>query len=221
MDVEMQGTVNRSVVRLKIQESYYLERIREFGLHSARTVGWTEYLQVILFEKITALFSRRERGGRQTLLDVGSGLGDFSRYLRDQDYGEIRYQGIEVVPEMAAAARRKFPGVDFRVADFTAPQFTDHYDYIVCSGALNIITEKNAADHEKFVKGFIRKMYDLSRRGCAFNLLCEEGRIFFPDDRCFYYARRETIRDYCGTFCCDLALDYQEHEFTFTVILWK
>jgi SAM-dependent methyltransferase len=209
----MQGTINRGNVRLKIQESYYLDRIREFGLHSARTVGWTEYLQVILFEKITVLFSRRESGAQHTLLDVGSGLGDFSRYLRDHGYGDIQYNGIEVVKEMAAAAREKFPGVNFRVADFAGPLFADEYD--------NIITEKNAADYERFVMGFIRKMYDLSRRGCAFNLLCEEGRVFFPDDRCFYYARRETISDYCASFCRDLALDYQEHEFTFTVVMRK
>lgn len=219
--MKMQGTVNRGDIRLKIQESYYLERIREFGLDSARTVGWTEYLQVILFEKIAALFSPRERGVVHTLLDVGSGLGDFSRYLRDHGYGDIAYHGIEMVSKMAAAARKKFPGVNFRVADFAGPAFSEEYDFIVCSGALNIITEKNASDYENFVKGFIRKMYDLSHRGCAFNLLCEDGRIYFPDDRCFYYARRDTIRDYCASFCRNLTLDYQEHEFTFTLVLRK
>lgn len=221
MDTDLRGPAGRGLVRLKIQESYYLERIREYGIHSARAVGWTEYLQVILFEKITRLFSRRERGRLYTLLDVGAGLGDFSRYLGDHGFSDIRYHGIDVVPEMVAAARKKFPGVDFRVADFASPLFADEYDYVVCSGALNIITEKNAADHDRFVKNFIRKMYDSSRLGCAVNLLSEDGRAFFPDDRCFYYTRGTDIRDFCAGFCGDLSLDSQEHEFTFTVVLRK
>ena len=209
------------ILRLKIQESYYLERIRDYGLHSARAVGWTDYLQVMLFEKISRLFAGRERGMRYTLLDVGAGLGDFSRYLHDHGYADIEYHGVDVVPEMAAAARRKYPGLDVRVADFASPAFSGEYDYTVCSGALNIITERSAGDYERFVRNFIRKMYGVSRAGCAFNLLCHEAKDFFPDDRCFYYARRDEIHDSCAGFCDTVSVDYQEHEFTFTVTLRK
>lgn len=209
----------RGALRLKIQESYYLERIRDHGLDSARAVGWTDYLQIMLFEKISRLFAGRERGRRYALLDVGAGLGDFSRYIRDHGYGDIEYHGIDVVPEMAAAARRKYPGLDVRVADFASPAFSGEFDYTVCSGALNIITERSAGDYERFVRAFIRKMYNVCRLGCAFNLLCHEAKEFFPDDRCFFYARRNAIVDFCAGFCDNLSVDYQEHEFTFTVTL--
>jgi len=190
-------------------------------MHSARAVGWTDYLQVILFEKISALLRGAETSRRATLLDAGCGLGDYSRYLRDHGYGMIDYLGIDVMPAMVAAARRKYPGGYFRIADFADPAFAGEFDYIVCSGALNIITERNPSRYGNFVLGFIRKMYDRSRRGCAFNLLCEEGREFFPEDGRFYYARREEIYSYCVSICPDSAMDYQEHEYTFTVIMMK
>ncbi len=210
---------NGSAARLRIQEQYYLERMREYGIDSARAVGWTEYLQVILFEKLSRLFSPLDLRSEYTLLDVGSGLGDLVQYLREHGYANLVYHGVDIMPGMVRASRKKYPGTSFHQADFYSPDFSQTYDFIVCSGALNIIVAKSLNGAEAYVWNFIRKMYDLSLKGCAFNLLCLEGRDFFPEDSRFFYTDRNRVFEYCLEFCDDAYLDFQEHEFVFTVIL--
>lgn len=207
--------------RRRAQEEYYFDKIRQYGTDSALSVGWTDYLQVLLFEKISLLLGSIGPYGRCSLLDVGCGLGDYSRYLSDHGYRGIDYTGIDIMPSMIEIARKKYPQKKFFVADFSDESFAGEFDFIICSGALNIITEKSYEAHSAYVRGFIRKMYDLSRRGCALNLLRRDGMDFFPPDSRFYYADREEVAGYCESFAKDACIYHDVKEFTFTVVLKK
>ncbi len=220
--VEMHSRYNRKLnVRRCAQELYYLENIRQYGIDSALSVGWTDYLQVLLFEKMSLLLGVIEPSERYSILDVGCGMGDYSRYLSDHGYQTIDYTGIDIMPAMIAIARKKYPQKKFFVADFFDGSFAMEFDFIVCSGALNIVTEKSYEAHGEYVGKFIRKMYNLSRRGCAFNLLWRDRMEFFPPDSRFYYADVETIASYCESFAKESSMYCDLREFTFTVVLKK
>ncbi len=220
--VEMPLPYNKmSSARKRAQEAYYLDKIRQYGAESALSVGWTDYLQVLLFEKISFLIAEIGPCEHSTLLDVGCGLGDYVRYLYDHEYQGIDYTGIDIMPSMIEIARKKFPQRKFFVADFYDESFIRQFDFIICSGALNIITEKSYEAHSEYVHGFIRKMYNLSKRGCAFNLLCRDGMEFFPPDSRFYYADREKIAEYCNSFAKRVCVYHDVRGFTFTVVLKK
>ncbi len=207
--------------RKRAQEAYYLDKIRQYGAESALSVGWTDYLQVLLFEKISSLIAEIRPNEHCSLLDVGCGLGDYVRYLYDHGYRSIDYTGIDIMPSMIGIARKKYPQEKFFVADFYDESFTRQFDFIICSGALNIITERSYEAHDEYVRGFIGKMYNLSKRGCAFNLLCRDGMEFFPPDSRFYYADREKIAEYCNAFANQMFVYHDVKEFTFTVVLKK
>ena len=211
-----------SGMRLAAQKSFYIERLREFGPGSARSVGWFDYLQVLLFEKLFRIIS----GGiypheKRTLLDVGCGTGDMCHYLSLFGFLYVDYSGIDILPEMITAARGKYPGKTFKRADFFSSSFKENYDYIFCSGALNLRTEKSFDEHALFVMRFIKKMYDLSAMGCGINLLAADGRDYFPKDNMFYYADRAEIMDFCGSISGKVRMDYNEYEYVFTVTLEK
>ncbi|MCX7677985.1 MAG: class I SAM-dependent methyltransferase [Spirochaetes bacterium] len=210
-----------SSARRRVQEDYYRARIQCYGIHSAGAVGWTDYLQILLFEKISLLFSSRNSSERFSVLDVGCGLGDFSRFLRDHGYRIVEYVGIDIMPEMVRLARQKYPQERFLIGDFINVTFSRKFDYAICSGALNIVCEKDYRAHENFVRCFIKKMYRLAQNGIAFNLLSREGKDFFPYDSKFYYADFNEIEAFCRTFAAKVIVHRDEKEFAFTVILRK
>ncbi len=211
-----------SRTRAKKQERFYLERIESFGIHSPGAVGWTEYLQQLLFDHISGIFTEAPEGEVYSLLDVGCGLGDFVDYLRVTGFDKrIDYTGIDILPEMIAGARVKHPSSRFIVGDFASRAFARGFDYVICSGALNIITEKDHSAHLKFVMRFIEKMYSLSNRACAINLLAEPAREYFPGSDDFFYTDHDQMRRFCAelAFRCDLKM--KPHDIAFTVCLWK
>jgi len=55
----------------------------------------------------------------ETILDLGCGTGDLAHEIATRGAGVI---GIDLSAEMIAAARRKYPGIDFRIGD--AEDFT-------------------------------------------------------------------------------------------------
>lgn len=204
-----------------IQNEFYLPKLENHGLYSSQSVGWTDYLQVFLFDRMLQILSSVDPGRRYTLLDVGCGLGDFLPHLRGAGYGNITYTGVDIVAAMISSARKKYPGFDFRRSDFFLDDFSGSYDFVICSGALNIIVGKTPGDHYAYVKEFIRKMYRLSNVACAFNLLALSGKEYFPDDSRFFYVDQEDVASFCRGLCDNVVLDFRHHEYTFTLHLVK
>ena len=204
-----------------IQNGFYLPKLASNGLYSAQSVGWTDYLQVILFDRLSEILTVTDPGTQYTLLDVGCGLGDYLSHIRRDGYVNVKYTGIDIVAEMVSSAREKYPGFEFRQSDFFLEDFSDSYDFVVCSGAMNIIVEKNEEAHYAYVKEFISKMYRLSNVACAFNLLPLSGKEYFPDDSRFFYVDQDDVAAFCRGFCENVVLDFRLNEYIFTVHLSK
>ncbi|HON78731.1 MAG TPA: class I SAM-dependent methyltransferase [Spirochaetota bacterium] len=204
-----------------VQSSFYLPKLESHGLYSAQSVGWTDYLQVFLFERLSKILSSIDPDKQYTLLDVGCGLGDYLSHLRREGYVNIQYTGIDIVGEMVSSAQKKYPGFEFRRSDFFVDIFSDSYDFVVCSGALNIIVGRSEKDHYAYVKEFIRKMCSISNIACAFNLLSLSGKEYFPDDSRFFYVDQDDIASFCRELCDNVVVDFRVHEYIFTVHMLK
>lgn len=196
-----------------IQKEYYLKKLAEHGLNSAAAVSWnSQASQYCRFIVLAELFLRQPTDF--SLLDVGCGLGDFFYFLIKDQHFEAKYTGIDFLPEMIATAQQKYPGVKFFMADFSVPEFKDSFDYIVCSGALNILIKPTPAEHLEHIKNFIKKMYALCHVGAGFNLLSIGGRNYFEEDSRFYYADEQEILSFCRSFCpnTEIINDYLPHD---------
>lgn len=102
----------------------------------------------------------------RSVLDVGAGLGDLYPFLREA-YPTARYEGVDVVPETAAHAARKYPEVRFRVADLMTEDLADRYDYVLLSAVFNNAMP-GATD---FLEGLVARAWRVAERGLAFNFL--------------------------------------------------
>lgn len=143
------------------------------------------------------------------ILDVGCGLGDFYGWLKARNI-DIHYEGIDITPSMIQEAKKKYPGVRFKVQDILKEKEIDAtFDYIFASGIFN----RKIPEHHSFVSNTIIRMFDLCRRGIAFNIMSEKADFMEPEE---YYADPGEMLNICLGLSRKVILrhDYMPHDFT-------
>lgn len=183
---------------------YYAARLRQFGYRDPRGLGWRSLeSQQERFKILTEIGNLHN----QSLLDEGCGVGDLYPFLRDQ-FPTVQYLGIDINPDAIAAAKEKYPDGDFEVGDFL--EYSGEYvDYVFSSGALTFRID----NYEEVYKDQIRKMYEISRIGVAFNVL--DSRVILEDDEYVGYDPTEMYQ-FCHTLTPKIVLrhDYSDEDFT-------
>ncbi len=207
--------------RYSAQYRFYNTELIKHGPLSALAVGWNEFVQERMFSSISRILPEHDRKAPFTLLDIGCGLGDYVPFLEQEGYNRVDYNGIDIIPAMIVNAKRKFPGRHFFVRDFMDIGFRLTFDYLVCSGGLNIITYDSEEKHIQYIKRFIKKMYLLTRRGFAFNLLSSKGGDYLIPDRRFFLADPEYFHSFCHTLDERAEIDHSCYEFCFTISMIK
>jgi SAM-dependent methyltransferase len=122
------------------------------------------------------------------LLDVGCGLGDLLGYCAARGVA-VEYVGIDPVPGMIAAARRRFPGVRFEAWDLltVADGALPAVDYVVMSGLFN----ERGPDNEAFFRAMVGRAFAACRKGVAVNRLTD--RVEFRAGHLAYSAPAEAL----------------------------
>ncbi|MGD1875915.1 MAG: methyltransferase domain-containing protein [Kiloniellaceae bacterium] len=151
-----------------------------------------------------------------SLLDVGCGLGDLHDYLNRRGIAAA-YSGIDITPDMVAAAAQRFPAATFHCASllggFEAP--ADGFDYVFASGIF-YLREEHPFDH---LKASVARMFHHCRKGVAFNCLSGWGEANPGGGE----YREDPLR--CLAFCRTLTpwvvLRHDYHPGDFTLYLRK
>jgi SAM-dependent methyltransferase len=151
----------------KISELYD-DRVRGLGI-GPKSVGWesTEQ-QELRFKQLVHGLCLNDT----SVLDLGSGFGDFFSYLESRGICLSRYLGIDVSKEMLAAAKKRFEGnsnVSFSQADFLDFQ-AGRWDFVVASGSLNYRFGENMLE---YLESVISKFSGICQKGLMINLLTD------------------------------------------------
>jgi SAM-dependent methyltransferase len=86
---------------------YHKARIRRFGISSPMALGWnTSDTQQIRFHILSQI---ADLSG-QSVLDIGSGLGDFRPFLGER-FARICYTGIDQMEEFICSAQKLYGGL--------------------------------------------------------------------------------------------------------------
>jgi ubiquinone/menaquinone biosynthesis C-methylase UbiE len=181
---------------------------------SIHSVGWfSRETQIKRFEILCEIFGTREADlSGQTVLDLGCGLGDLYEFLQ-QNKLALDYTGIDVSKKMLRIAQKKYPKVKFAQADFLSDNFTDTYDYILCSGAFNLKMENGLT----YLRSTIKKMINQAKKGVAFNLLSALHVPAHEQDRLtFNYYYPEDIQKICEEMVSQVVIKigYLPNDFT-------
>lgn len=135
----------------------------------ARKVAWRAcHDQEVRFENLLEVLDDRRVDRGLSLLDVGCGLGDLYGYLQRTGRGAVQYTGVDLLPDMIAGARARWPEARFLNRDLIhTPLHGESFDVVVCSGALSV----TVPDHAFVVQTLIARMVHLAREAVAFNML--------------------------------------------------
>jgi SAM-dependent methyltransferase len=170
-------------------------------LHSATehydVLDWaSQEAQVVRFDVLvqiakqtiakTAMSSQESR--EMSILDVGCGLTDLATHLQTQNLA-MKYTGLELVPDMAIAAHKKFPDRSLVVADIveTIPFKPDAFDFVFCSGVFNLET----GDNSSCIAHALSNIAVISKTCAVINFLHNRTRDKYP--HCHYYQPEEIL----------------------------
>ena len=162
------------------------EELYSYFLTHEEDDGWDDRDQHENFRLLFKLSEYSEKPFLNTsVLDVGCGTGDMAQFLRD--LGVKKYTGIDIFPPAVMIASEKFPYEKFITGDFLTYKFCMKFDFVLCSGALST---RLSSDNYEMLTSSIKKMWNLSKKGLAFNFLAEETPGEYEDDLFLYNIKR-------------------------------
>ena len=165
-------------VDTQIIADFYYKIIAERGDRSIEAVGWlSEESAFAIYEGISNL-PQQNWSDLQTVLDIGSGLGNFLQFLRQKRRFQGNYIGLEFLPEFYRVAKEVYsndPHSEFIHAEFLAHPFDNQtFDWIFSIGSLGI----KQPDSDAYDRAFTDKMAGLANRG--FSLYLNDAKYTNP-----------------------------------------
>ncbi|MDQ7001847.1 MAG: class I SAM-dependent methyltransferase, partial [Ghiorsea sp.] len=116
---------------------------------------------------------------------------------------------IDLSPELLNEAKRLHPNTTFVTGDlFDLPEQNNSFDWVILSGALN----EQLHDGSAYAYLVIQRMYQLCRKGIAFNML--DARHLKAHD--LHTQQPQVVLQFCQTLSPHVTLfdDYLANDFT-------
>ena len=191
-----------------------------FGEHgnSAKAVQWgDDASQHSRFEILAQVAPKLG-----SVVDVGCGLGHLYEHLRARE-PDLRYTGLDFVPEFIDAARATFheTNAEFQVFDVFNDPMPKGSDFALLSGVFNNLMDDNWG----FMTHALRAMFDAAERGIAFNAMSTYVDYRDPG---LYYVDPCAVFDFCKhnlskkvTLRHDYSLSEGGFPFEFAVYCYK
>jgi SAM-dependent methyltransferase len=154
--------------------SHYRAEFEKHGVDSRSLHIPKQRQQSVSFQVLTEI----ETPFRGRVLDVGCGFGDFLAFAKERRL-DVRYTGVEIVPEFLEVARARHPEADLRAVDLLLDPLEERWDWVVLSGTLNFRLREG--DTAEYVRRMLRRMFELAERGVAANFLSTRVDYQKPD----------------------------------------
>jgi len=163
----------------------YQQRIAEHGPTFASLNSGSEEKQAVRHSvQASAL-----RGARPSILEIGSGLADFYKFLKQQ-HQDCSYEGYDIVPEYVAECRRLYPESKFDVRNIFVDGIEGVYDTIVMSQVFNNRYQKS--DNMKVMQYALELAFNHTRVSVSVDML--STYVDFENPDLFYYSPEKIFR---------------------------
>lgn len=180
-----------------VNYEFYKKAYDKYGI-DAKALHW--YSKNTQYKRFEVLISYIKDIENSSLVDVGCGLGDLLLYFEETNLKPDIYLGIDCEEFMLDICKKRFEKEVFLKLDILKDEIPKA-DYLICSGALNILLK------EDFLKA-IKNCYKYSKKGFIFNFLTEKS---------IHDLSVEDIYYFCKSFCKKVTIseEYLHNDATF------
>lgn len=189
---------------------FYERRVAQFGVHPQALDWGNRASQETRFDVLVQI----DDLAGCSVLDVGCGLADLFAFLESRKIA-TSYTGYDIASAVLNLARARFPDIELKLADLMAEDVTSRqFDFVFASGIFNLRPGGSYA----YLNAMARRMYQVCRRGAAFNSLSSRSPQTEPDK---FLADPAKVLEICLDITPKVVLrhDYMPHDFT--VYLYK
>lgn len=158
----------------------------------------------------------RDPAAAGTLLDFGCGLGALRHHMARAGFTGLRYTGLEISAEFAAAARARNPDSEILCLDVLTEGATlPMYDYVVMNGIFTRRQDLSIQAMDHYLRQLLTVVFKSCRVGLAFNVMSkavdwESEVLFHPEPgELLAFLGRDLTRHFV------LRNDYGLHETTY------
>ncbi len=127
-----------------------------------------------------------------SILDVGSGLGNLLTYIRKKKL-HCKYTGIDFYENFIKISKKKYSkdkNSKFIKFDICNKKINKKYDWVVLSGTFNDRHKNSKSEMLKILK----KMFKASKKGIIFNSL---SKYVDFEDKSLFYSYPDKIFNFC------------------------
>jgi hypothetical protein len=199
--------------RMNELRELYEAAYREHG-DSHCSVLWPKGRQE---ERFHALTRNIRSSGAFSLLDYGCGLAHLKGFL-DSRFENVSYTGADVVNAFVETNRNKYPDASFHHVQ-SPDAVTGQYDYVVCSGAFNILYASDPAVHQTIVFGMLEQLLARARVYVSVNMMTDA--VDFQQPGSYHQNVMKLYQFAAGKLSRRLMLDQSYMPYEFTLTVWK
>lgn len=147
----------------------YQEAFEQFG-DSPKAVLWPKGRQDVRFKALTKYIHKTTPF---SILDFGCGLGHLCDFLQEASYNQFSYTGVDLVPAFIEHNQQKFSTHKFQCIKQVS-DIKGQYDYIVSSGAFNILYCADMAQHQEMVFDALEHLFQCANVALSVNFMRDE-----------------------------------------------
>ena len=191
----------------------YETALAQYG-DSPNSVLWPKGRQA---ERFTALTKHILKAGQFSLLDFGCGLAHLKPYLNAY-FEDVTYSGVDLVSAFISINSDKYPQETFYSIE-SVNDIKDSYDYIVSSGAFNILYSQDSLKHQEIVFEILAALFEKTKIALSVNFMSDQVDFVAPSA---YHQNILSLYQYLTSKLSKrILIDQSYMPYEFTVVIWK
>jgi trans-aconitate methyltransferase len=152
----------------------YKNSFAEHG-NSPNSVFWPKGRQAERFKALTQQIATENF----SVLDFGCGLAHLRNYLTDHFSNQNIYTGADIVDDFIQENKKNFPKDTFTLIQ-SHKDISEEYDYIVSSGAFNMLYTDNIKDHKEIIFDILSHLFSKSKIYLSVNFMTDAVDFIQP-----------------------------------------